>query len=83
MAFFVYSSDSIILFIIVTMFHKLYIFFLNVVGCLFYVKHGFFCYGFLRSEDMYTVKWLYVSNQCVLKGYTETSSGDLLLTLNP
>ncbi len=27
MAFFVYSSNSIILFIIVTMFHKLYIFY--------------------------------------------------------
>lgn len=41
--FFVYSSNSIILFITVTMFHKLYIFFLNVVDAFFYVKHGF-CY---------------------------------------
>lgn len=40
--FFVYSSNSIILFIIVTMFHKLYIFFLKCRGCLFLCKACFF-----------------------------------------
>lgn len=65
MAFFVYSSNSIILFIIVTMFHKLYIFFLKCCGCLFLCKAWGFCYGFLQSEDMCTVIWLYVSNQHV------------------
>lgn len=50
MLFFVYSSNSTRLFIIiiVTMFHKLYVLFLKCGGCLFFlnVKHGglFFCY---------------------------------------
>lgn len=48
--FFVYSSNSIILFIIVTMFHKLYIFFLNVVDAFFYVKHGFFAIAYIRAR---------------------------------
>lgn len=52
MAFFVYSSDSIILFIIVTMFHKIVHFFLNVVDAFFYVckAWGFFAIAYIRAR---------------------------------
>lgn len=49
MAFFVYSNDSMILFIIVTLFHKLYIFLLKCRGCLF------LCPAWVFSDGIYAL----------------------------
>lgn len=50
--FFVYSNNSIILFIIVTMFHKLYIFLLKCRGCVFLCQAWVFSSGVHYGEDM-------------------------------